>query len=513
MNLLGNDAAEYHEKLAREYGRVFKFTGLFKERMLYVSDPKALYYIFIKDVNSYDETTDFQMIVQKVFGMGLFSTQGKFSLELSLNPIDGPLGEHHRKQRKLLNPVFALAHLKGMVPTLYEVANKTRSALLLKVNQNAGEKEVEVGSWMTRTILEFTGQSGFGYSFDPLTEGSEEHPYATSLKGFIGAVNYPPVMAARLLLLPYSGFLSPKIQRAIIDFLPWKQMHRIRDMVDIMHNTSLDIFEATKRSANEGEGRKDIMSVLFKANNAASDQDRIPESELVAQVSTITFAAMDTTSNAMARILFILGQHPEVQEKLRAELRDAFKGQEELDHDTLASLPYLDAVVKESMRVYPPLPFISREATRDANLPLQKPVISEEGKPVDSVFVPKGSRLIISLLNCNTDPDIWGPDAREWKPERWLAPLPSSVQEARVPGVYSNLMTFSGGGRSCIGFKVSELEMKVLLSVLLQTFRFAPSDKKIIWEWNSVVQPTTEDAEITANGTKVLQLPLKVSLA
>jgi hypothetical protein len=56
------------------------------------------------------------------------------------------------------------------------------------------------------------------------------------------------------------------------------------------------------------------------------------------------------------------------------------------------------------------------------------------------------------------------------------------------------------------------LNTEVLLSVLLRTFRFAPSDKKIIWEWNSVVQPTTEDAEITANGTKVLKLPLKVSL-
>jgi cytochrome P450 len=60
---------------------------------------------------------------------------------------------------------------------------------------------------------------------------------------------------------------------------------------------------------------------------------------------------MDTTSNAMARILSILGQHPEVQEKIRAELGDAFKDQEELDYDTLSSLPYLDAVVKETLRV------------------------------------------------------------------------------------------------------------------------------------------------------------------
>ncbi|KAJ2922376.1 hypothetical protein H1R20_g14713, partial [Candolleomyces eurysporus] len=363
-------------------------------------------------------------------------------------------------------------------------------------------------------MLEFTGQSGFGYSFDSLTEDSEEHPFVTSLKGFMCAISDTSVVVARLLLSPYAHLVSPKTQRAIIDFLPWKQMHRIRDMVDVMHSTSLDIFEATKRSANEGDelGRKDIMSVLFKANNAASDQDRIPESELVAQVSTITFAAMDTTANAMARIVFLLSQHPDVQEKVRTELCDAFQDEEELDYEVLSSLPYLDAVVKETLRVYPPLPLINREAIRDAVLPLQKPITSKKGETVDSIFVPKGSKIMLSLSNCNTDPEIWGPDAGEWKPERWLAPLQSSVQEAHVPGVYSNLMTFSGGGRACIGFKVSELEMKVLLSVLLPTFKFAPSDKRIVWEWNAVVQPTTEDAKVAASGAREPELPLKVAL-
>ncbi|RXW14179.1 hypothetical protein EST38_g11674, partial [Candolleomyces aberdarensis] len=161
---------------------------------------------------------------------------------------------------------------------------------------------------------------------------------------------------------------------------------------------------------------------------------------------------------------------------------------------------------------YPPVAFISREAASDAILPFQKPIKSTEGESLDSIFVPKGSRIMCSLSKCNTDPDIWGPDAHEWKPERWLAPLPNSVQEAHVPGVYSHLMTFAGGSRACIGFKVAQLEMKVVLSVLLQTFRLAPGDKKIIWEWNTVAQPTTEDAKITANGTRELQLPLKFSL-
>ena len=59
--------------------------------------------------------------------------------------------------------------------------------------------------------------------------------------------------------------------------------------------------------------------------------------------------------------------------------------------------------------------------------------------PLDSIFVPKGTRILMGLLKCNTDPDIWGPDAHEWKPERWLSPLPDRVPEAHVPGIYSHL--------------------------------------------------------------------------
>lgn len=73
-------------------------------------------------------------------------------------------------------------------------------------------------------------------------------------------------MIARLLILPYVDLISPKTQRTILDTLPWKEMHIIRDMVDVMTNTSLEIYEATKRelAENGGLGRKDIMSVLGK---------------------------------------------------------------------------------------------------------------------------------------------------------------------------------------------------------------------------------------------------------
>ena len=71
-------------------------------------------------------------------------------------------------------------------------------------------------------------------------------------------------------------------------------------------------------------------------------------------------------------------------------------------------------------------------------LQLGTPIIGVDGKKMSEVLVPSNTGIIISILSVNKDPGIWGPDVMEWKPERWLAPLPASVAEARIPGVYAN---------------------------------------------------------------------------
>lgn len=84
-------------------------------------------------------------------------------------------------------------------------------------------------------------------------------------------------------------------------------------------------------------------------------------------------------------------------------------------------------------------------ATKDTILPLSKPILGSDGSEVREIFVPSGTNISVSILGTNRNPDIWGKDAYEWKPERWLSQLPASVTQARVPGAYSNLLV-----RSCL---------------------------------------------------------------
>lgn len=133
------------------------------------------------------------------------------------------------------------------------------------------------------------GQSGFAYSFDTLEPDAEEHTFARTLKNLLyeafrrpvymlvayafprysTTTSDPGLVAARNLIFPYVYNLgTPAFQRAVVNALPWKKLHELRDMVDIMQRTSLEILEAGKRWLEEGKvqdrigGGKDIMTCL-----------------------------------------------------------------------------------------------------------------------------------------------------------------------------------------------------------------------------------------------------------
>lgn len=457
-------------------------------------DPKAMHHIVVKDQHSYGKESSIFVFNRLLFGNGLLANKG----------------ERHRKQRKMLNPVFSIAHMREMIPIFYNVTHNLRASIALKVKD--GPQEIDIVSWMARTALELIGQSGLGYSFDSLAEDAKPHPYSDSVKKLVPTIIRVAFYRAYL-LVPALKIGTPKFRRFVVDLLPWKNLHDVRDIVDVMYNTSVEIFESKKKALADGDealarqiGRgKDIMSILMRANMHATDEDRLDESELIGQMSTFIFAAMDTTSNALARTLFLLAQNQDVQEKLRREVTEARAKHGDLAYDELVALPYLDAVCRETLRLYPPLAYLLRTTCADTVMPLSNPIKGLDGREIDEIPIPKNTNIIISALASNRDPEIWGSDSFEWIPERWLGASPSSVAGAPIPGVYSNLMTFGGGGRACIGFKFSQLEMKVVLSLLIESFKFAPSDKEIFWQMNSIATPTV----VGGNGKN--ELPLRVS--
>ncbi|KAI0635731.1 cytochrome P450 [Trametes polyzona] len=475
-DLLAVDSWPLQNLLVESYAGVASLKGPLGGRMLYVYDPTALHHILVKDQHVYEEGRFFLRSNELVFGKGLLST----------------VGDQHKKQRKMLNPVFSPNHMRYMIPTFYEVGRTLVHVIRSQLVEKSSE--VDMADWAARASLEVMGHAGLGYSFNSLLS-DEPDAYAAALHCFSYAVGQTEIPRRILPYLP--DIRVAGIGRAALSLFPHDGVRQLQGVADVFWARASAIYQEKKRALEQGDaaaalqvgGGKDLMSILLKANMGASGEDKLEEDELISQMSTLIMAAVDTTSNALSDILDHLAKHPDVQQRLREEIIEA-GADKGLDFDALMGLPYLEAVCRETLRVCAPFTQVFREAREDIVLPISKPMTGVDGSTVREILVPKNTTIVAGLLNCNRNKELWGEDAFEWKPERWLAPLPTAVTEAKIPGVYSNLMTFLGGGRACIGFKFSQLEMKVLLSLLLANFVFEPSEKPVIWNLGGVRFPS-----------------------
>ncbi|KAF5342991.1 hypothetical protein D9758_013699 [Tetrapyrgos nigripes] len=452
--VLSPAAWDFHKRILKEYGQVVRIDGFMGDKLLLVFDPKAMHHILVKDAVMY-EKVDLAMVTL-VMGKGLV----------------GITGEPHRKQRKMLNPVFSIAHMRNMLPIFYNVVDKLENGLSAKLQNDAshGPQEIEMLSWMSRAALELIGQAGLGYSFDDLSTEATAHPYPAILKQLVttgSSLWFLHISAFRLHILPLIlKFGTQDLRRRILNMIPWKVGHHLRDMSDYLWDTSKQIYEGKKKALAEGDEAvsrqigmgKDIMSILIfgavdeehvhltaivrmNMEEEEGSENKLDEDEVLGQMSVLIFAGMDTTSSALARVLHLLSTRPEIQDKLRQEIIDArsANGNKHILYDQLVSLPYLDAICRETLRLYSPVSHVIRYALQDTVLPLSTPIAGIDGTLITELHVPKNTHIIISVLNSNRNPAIWGPDALEWKPERWLSPLPDELVEAHIPGVYSHL--------------------------------------------------------------------------
>ncbi|KAE9385054.1 cytochrome P450 [Gymnopus androsaceus JB14] len=419
LQLFNPYAWKFHESIAKTYGSAVRIHGPFGANGLYIFDSKAMHTVLVKNQDIFEENDGFLLTNLLLFGDGLLST----------------LGHRHRKQRKMLTPVFSSAHMRDMIPTFFEVTHKLENGLKSRLQSGGPQiQEVDILSWMGRTALELMGQAGLGYSFDPLIKRRVCSPVQSNYKRASSCPDTHAILEHECFVVSY---WICYLGRKLTIFGTWPIICTMWEMKSLRAKKLA--LEKGDEAVSQQIGRgKDLISILMKENMKASDEDRLEDGEVLAQ---------------------------EIIEAKRQ------KDGQDLSYDELVALPYLDAVCRETLAfVFPS---------------------SDCGPHCTSRCFPRGTVVMVSIFNANKNPDLWGKDADEWKPERWLSPLPDALLEARIPGVYSHLMTFIGGGRSCIGFKFSQLEMKVVISVLVENFKFSPSarDSEILWQMNGVTAP------------------------
>ncbi|KAG9090804.1 cytochrome P450-dit2 [Ceratobasidium sp. UAMH 11750] len=343
--------------------------------------------------------------------------------------------------------------------------------------------EVDIYRYMNSSALELIGQAGLGYSFGSFT--GRRDSYSAAIKHLLPGLN----LAAPWLpfVVVFENFGSARFRQWVAKTAPFKVIQDLRELVNVQHDQAHEILSARQGLLVSGESLdnatgsgNDVLTLLMRANEKLPKDSQMSKEEMIGHMNSFIFAGHETTSGAVTRVLDMLSTHPEMQDRLRAELTEFMSktGTEEIDRDKIDTLPYLDAICRETLRLMPPVGRIRRVCLKDTVLPLKYPVNTSKGLQ-NSVAVPKGAEISVGIEGINHDKDIWGPDADQFVPDRWLDGRASKAEGS--PGTYSHMMTFSAGSTACIGFKFAVLEIKILLVRLVTRFKFETSGKEFVW--------------------------------
>ncbi|CAE6474028.1 unnamed protein product [Rhizoctonia solani] len=527
---------DFQDQLRSAYGSACLLKGPFGAKDLWVSDPRAMQEILIKGHDEFREPAWLTTWLKLVFGPAVITVTG----------------HQHKVQRKVLyrhaqvlahRPCctetfrrfsirFSLQVICEITPTVTTIAHKLVEMITSDVQAN-GESNgiIDIHKWVHLISLEIISQAGMSVSIQiknilKILYIGMGHSFGVlegNVPGYLHASrDMFALMTEMWYLQPFIAFLS-KIgpaffRRAVVETIPHRPVQKMKNVVDTMHKTAVEIIKKKREALEIGTldsevaAGQDIMTALLRQNLVVAPQDQMTDEEVLAQVNGLVFAGHDTTSSALSRTIDLLAKHQDVQTKLRDEIRQAYHSKgNNLDYDQLNSLAYLDAVCRESLRLHSPASSIARVATKDWTLPLQYPSMTRDGKSVVThINVTKGTNIYLSIQAANMDERTWGEDAGEFRPDRWLQPLPESVTNARIPGLYSSTMTFSGGPRSCPGMKFSQLEMKLILSTLVSSFKFDPTQDAIKWMDDGIVKPHIQRADGSISEEPMM--PVKVTV-
>ncbi|XP_052073594.1 cytochrome P450 4A10-like [Mytilus californianus] len=346
-------------------------------------------------------------------------------------------GKKWERNRRLLTPGFHFEILKPYV----KVYNSVTDVFLekLKVNAKSGEA-IDIFPRVAFASLDTILRCAFSYQGNIQDQGSK-HPY-------VNAVN-------RLSYLTLSRCLKPWYQ---IDFIYRFSNERkeLKQLCDYSHEFSNGIIKERKQTLKkEGQPTKrhlDFLDILLTAKDengiGLSDED------IRAEVDTFMFEGHDTTASAISWSIYCLGKYPEEQEIVFTEISELLVDKPEVTWENLQEMPHLTAFVKESMRMFAPVPGTARLLTSPMKF--------------GDIIVPAGVQIDISIHSIHHHPDVW-PEHDVFRPERFLQ---DDITD-RHPYSY---IPFAAGSRNCIGQNFAMNEIKVIISRLVQRYKVSLVD-------------------------------------
>ena len=344
-------------------------------------------------------------------------------------------------------PAFNFRHIKELYPIFWSKSQEMVTCIEAQLKKQSPDNEIEVGEWISRATLDIIGVAGMGQDFNSLADPN------TELNKVYRHI-FQPSRSAQIL-----GLLQFFIPMAILRMLPIKRNDDIYAASRLARETSRQLIQKKRIQLEKKEAlHPDIISVALESGAFTEDQ-------LVDNMMTFLAAGHETTASAFTWAVYLMCQKPEVQKRLREVIHSSISSlSDTMDHTKLDGIEYLHAVCNEVLRIYAPVPITLRDTARDTTILGQ--------------FVPKGTKVIIAPWAINHNKQLWGDDAEEFNPDRWMAP--GQANSGGAVSNYANL-TFLHGPRSCIGqrFAIAELACLIAAFVGKYEFEMVNPDEKI----------------------------------
>ncbi|KAF0502409.1 cytochrome P450 [Gigaspora margarita] len=416
-SFLNKEPGEAFAHIVKQYGGIVRYHGVFNKPYLLISDPKLVQEVLVNHSYDYPKLFLNKSMVKEIFGEGIVLADR----------------DAHKRQRKMMNSSLAFTYVKEMVPTFIQAGHKLKDFWMKQIGNNK-EERIKITNLIPKITLDVIGLAGFNYEFNSTTSESE---LAQAYK-VIANLNPSPLYMALINLFPF------------IRQLPTAYNNQYYNAIKTINKISEKLVVEQKNTPDQGN---DLLSLLIKANENLAVVEQLTHNELVSQVMTLLLAGHETTSNALSWALYFLAKYPETQDRLRVELLNIFTDRNHFPtFDEIEQLKYLECVFKETLRIIPPLAEIIRYNSKD--------------EIMNGYVVPKETSLIIPVYAIHHDPLIWGDDAKDFNPSRWLDPEIKS----KISNI--NFLTFGAGPRSCLGMKLAHLELKSILSIIIRNFEF-----------------------------------------
>ncbi|KAH7718788.1 cytochrome P450 3A24-like protein [Aphelenchoides avenae] len=420
-------------KYLKELGPTFGL-NTFDRPELITKDLEFLNTVMVKEFSRFED---------RMFSDGNNDSPIRYK-SLSKNNLLMLQGAEWKRVRSVVTSAFTSAKLSRLIPIMQGCADDFSRYIEKFVDE---DKEIPLKDAFGRFTLDVIARAGF--SFDAHTYDRDvETEFMRHSKSMVDLT----AATSRAVILAFFPFLKPFIER-----------YTGKDIMDRpCHDYFTDFTEVLYRQRTQESGgvkQSDMMQMLLDAERSENDdggdkgsRKTLNRIEVLAMASGLLVAGYETTASTLQFALYQIAHTPEVQERALEEIEEVIGDSEQITYEQIKKLQYLDQVIAETLRLYPPTARLNR--------------LCKEHTTIQGITLEPGTIVTIPVYAVHHDPEHY-PEPEKFDPERFTP----EEKARRHPLAY---LPWGYGPRNCLGMRFADFEMRIALVVLLKKYRFVP---------------------------------------